>query len=227
MTKTITGNFFEDFSLGQVIEHATPRTVTEGDASLYTALYGSRFAVQSSGAFAEAIGYDRAPIDDLLVFHIVFGKTVPDISLNAIANLGYAECRFLTPVFAGDTLSARSELVQSAVRDKLEKRTRQLAEQTGLLDEARLHQEIVIAADRLDITEELVRLRSHIEQFRAIMAEAEREVAVGRRLDFLLQELGREANTVGSKGSDAELAHRVVDLKTELERIREQVQNVE
>jgi 2-methylfumaryl-CoA hydratase len=105
------GNFFEDFRLGQIIEHATPRTVTEGDASLYTALYGPRFAVQCSHEFAKAIGYARSPIDDLLVFHIVFGKTVPDISLNAVANLGYAECRFLLPVYAGDTLAAVSEVI--------------------------------------------------------------------------------------------------------------------
>jgi 2-methylfumaryl-CoA hydratase len=111
MTKTTTGNFFEDFRLGQTIAHATPRTVTVGDVALYNALYGSRFAVQSSDAFAAAIGYPRAPVDDLLVFHIVFGKTVPDISLNAVANLGYADCRFLHAVYPGDTLTAVSEVV--------------------------------------------------------------------------------------------------------------------
>src|SRR4051794_11245051 len=109
--KTSVGNFFEDFRLGQVIRHATPRTVTSADAALYTALYGSRFAVQSSHAFARAVGYPESPLDDFLVFHIVFGKTVPDISLNAIANLGYADCRFLQAVFAGDTLSATSEII--------------------------------------------------------------------------------------------------------------------
>jgi len=111
VSKTRHGNFFEDFRLGQVIQHATPRTVTAGDVSLYTALYGSRFAVQSSDTFARAIGYPRSPIDDLLVFHIVFGKTVPDVSLNAVANLGYAECRFLKPVYPGDTLSSSSEVI--------------------------------------------------------------------------------------------------------------------
>src|SRR6516162_11551222 len=111
VSKSRDGNFFEDFRLGQLIEHATPRTVTAGDVALYTALYGSRFAVQSSDAFAKAIGYPRSPIDDVLVFHIVFGKTVPDVSLNAIANLGYAECRFLRPVYPGDTLSAASEVI--------------------------------------------------------------------------------------------------------------------
>jgi len=111
MTNTGSGHFFEDFSLGQVLRHATPRTVTVGDAALYTGLFGSRFAVQSSEVFARAIGYPRAPIDDLLVFHLIFGKTVPDVSLNAVANLGYADCRFLAPVFAGDTLHATSEVI--------------------------------------------------------------------------------------------------------------------
>jgi 2-methylfumaryl-CoA hydratase len=111
MTKTNSGNFFEDFRLGQTITHATPRTVTVGDVALYNALFGARFAVQSSDAFAQAIGYPRAPVDDLLVFHIVFGKTVPDISLNAVANLGYADCRFLAAVYPGDTLTAVSEVI--------------------------------------------------------------------------------------------------------------------
>jgi 2-methylfumaryl-CoA hydratase len=111
MNKNNPGNYFEDFRLGQVIRHATPRTIGDGDRALYAALYGARFAVQSADSFAKAIGYPSAPIDDLLVFHMVFGKTVPDISLNAIANLGYAECRFLKPVFAGDTLSANSEII--------------------------------------------------------------------------------------------------------------------
>jgi 2-methylfumaryl-CoA hydratase len=109
--KTTAGRFFEDFGIGQVIRHATPRTLTVGDAALYQASYGGRFAVQSADTFARAIGYSGQPIDDLLVFHVVFGKTVPDISINAIANLGYADCRFLKPVFAGDTLSASSEVI--------------------------------------------------------------------------------------------------------------------
>jgi 2-methylfumaryl-CoA hydratase len=109
--KTNIGNFFEDFQLGQKIVHATPRTLTEGDVALYTALYGPRFALQSADSFACALGYERAPLDDLLVFHTVFGKTVPDISLNAVANLGYAEGRFLKPVYPGATLSAVSEVI--------------------------------------------------------------------------------------------------------------------
>jgi 2-methylfumaryl-CoA hydratase len=109
--KTNSGNFFEDFRLGQQIRHATPRTVTIGDVALYNGLFGPRFAVQSSDAFAQAIGYPRSPVDDLLVFHMVFGKTVPDISLNAVANLGYADCRFLKAVYPGATLNAVSEVI--------------------------------------------------------------------------------------------------------------------
>jgi 2-methylfumaryl-CoA hydratase len=110
-SKARAGNFFEDFSVGQVLTHATPRTLTMGDVAVYNGLYGARFAVQSSDVFAKAIGYPRSPVDDLLVFHTVFGKTVPDISLNAIANLGYAEGRFLTAAYPGDTLSATSEVI--------------------------------------------------------------------------------------------------------------------
>ena len=111
MTKTTPGNFFEDFHLGQTIRHATPRTVTTGDVAVYNALFGARFPLQSSDVFAYAVGYPRAPLDDLLVFHTVFGKTVPDISLNAVANLGYADCRFLRAVYPGDTLTAVSEVI--------------------------------------------------------------------------------------------------------------------
>jgi 2-methylfumaryl-CoA hydratase len=109
--KTNPGNFFEDFSMGQVINHATPRTVTEGDVALYTALFGSRFAVYSSDEFARKIGLERAPIDDVLAFHIVFGTTVPDISLNAVANLGYAAGTFGAPVYPGDTLTTKSQVI--------------------------------------------------------------------------------------------------------------------
>lgn len=111
MQKTNAGNFFEDFALGHMIHHATPRTVTAGDVALYQGLYGPRFALQSSDEFARVLGFERAPVDDLIAFHIVFGKTVPDISLNAIANLGYADCRFLARVYPGDTLTARSEVI--------------------------------------------------------------------------------------------------------------------
>jgi 2-methylfumaryl-CoA hydratase len=111
MSKTFSGNFFEDYRIGQTIAHAVPRTITEGDRALYTALYPTRFALYSSDEFARASGLPRSPIEDLAAFHVVFGKTVPDVSLNAVANLGYAEGRFLAPVYPGDTITSESEVI--------------------------------------------------------------------------------------------------------------------
>ncbi len=109
--KTNPGRFFEDYQLGEVIEHAVPRTVSGGERALYYALYPARHALYSSDEFARACGLPRAPLDDLAAFHIVFGKSVPDISLNAVANLGYAEARWLRPVYDGDTLRSKSEVI--------------------------------------------------------------------------------------------------------------------
>ena len=110
-TKTNAGRFFEDYSVGQVIQHAVPRTVSGGERALYHALYPARGALYSSDEFARASGLKASPVDDLVAFHLVFGKTVPDISLNAVANLGYAEGRFLAPVYPGDTLISASEVI--------------------------------------------------------------------------------------------------------------------
>lgn len=111
MTKTNPGRFFEDYKLGDVIRHAVPRTVSGGERALYHALYPARHALSSSDEFARACGLPAAPMDDLITFHTVFGKTVPDISLNAVANLGYAEGRWLRPVWPGDTLRSESEVI--------------------------------------------------------------------------------------------------------------------
>jgi 2-methylfumaryl-CoA hydratase len=111
MSKSNPGRFFEDFVLGETIAHATPRTLSEADAALNIALTGSRYALFSADTFAQSCGLGSAPIDPLLVFHIVFGRSVPDISLNAVANLGYAEGQFIGPVFPGDTLTAASEVL--------------------------------------------------------------------------------------------------------------------
>ncbi|MFD0860077.1 MaoC family dehydratase [Roseovarius aquimarinus] len=111
MSKTTAGRFFEDYHVGQVIEHAVPRTVGAGERALYHALYPARHALYSSDAFARACGLAASPLDDLIAFHTVFGKTVPDISLNALANLGYAEGRWLAPVWPGDTLRSVSEVI--------------------------------------------------------------------------------------------------------------------
>jgi 2-methylfumaryl-CoA hydratase len=111
MSKSNPGHFFEDFRLGETLVHATPQTLTEGDLALYRALTGSRHVLYSSAPFARAAGLPGLTADPLHAFHIVFGKTVPDISLNAVANLGYAEGRFCLPVQPGDTLCATSTVI--------------------------------------------------------------------------------------------------------------------
>ncbi|WP_120632412.1 MaoC family dehydratase [Ruegeria sp. EL01] len=111
MAKTNPGRFFEDYSVGQVLRHAVPRTVTIGERALYHALYPARHALYSSDEFARNCGLPESPIDDLAAFHVVFGKTVPDVSLNAVANLGYAEGRWMQPVYPGDTLRSESEVI--------------------------------------------------------------------------------------------------------------------
>ncbi|MBI4537657.1 MAG: YicC family protein [candidate division NC10 bacterium] len=119
-------------------------------------------------------------------------------------------------------LQRAPEAVQ-AQRERLRERIAELLAGREL-DPGRLEQEVAILADRGDVTEECDRLRSHLGQFRATLAQAGPQ---GRRLEFLLQEMGREANTTGSKSADAQLAHEVVELKAALERLREQVQNLE
>ena len=111
MSKTNPGRFFEDFRLGETIRHATPRTLSEGDRAVYRAIYPTRFALTSADTFAKACGLQAAPLEDLLGFHVAFGKTVPDVSLNAVANLGYADCRMLRALHPGDTLTADSEVI--------------------------------------------------------------------------------------------------------------------
>ena len=111
MAKTNPGRFFEDYTVGEVIRHAVPRTVSGGERALYHALYPARHALYSSDTFARACGLPASPLDDIAAFHVVFGKTVPDISLNALANLGYAEGRWLRPVYPGDTINSTSEVI--------------------------------------------------------------------------------------------------------------------
>ncbi|HTO41177.1 MAG TPA: MaoC family dehydratase [Rhizomicrobium sp.] len=138
--KTSAGNFFEDFRLGQQLVHATPRTLTDGDRALYTGLYGARFALQSGDSFAKHLGFRQSPMDDLLVFHTVFGKSVPDISLNAVANLGYAEGRFVKPVYPGTTLTAVSEVI--GLKENSSRKTGVVYVRTRGLDE---HGDLVLS----------------------------------------------------------------------------------
>ena len=97
--KVFTGRYFEDFGIGQHLVHAVPRTLHGGDISMYIALTGDRHPLAASTELARSLGFQREVLPDLLVFHVVFGKSVPDISHNASANLGYADVRFLRPVY--------------------------------------------------------------------------------------------------------------------------------
>ncbi|HXN15947.1 MAG TPA: MaoC family dehydratase [Usitatibacter sp.] len=110
-SRPLAGYLFDDYHLGQRFRHAIPRTVGAGEASLYIALTGERHPLHCCAPLARALGYRAVPLDDLLVFNIAFGQTVADISSNAIANLGYADMRFLAPVYAGDTLACESEVI--------------------------------------------------------------------------------------------------------------------
>ncbi|MFT6673883.1 MAG: 2-methylfumaryl-CoA hydratase [Sulfitobacter sp.] len=111
MAKTNSGRFFEDYRLGETLHHAVPRTVKDGERALYHMLYPARHALYSSDQFARSCGLPASPLDDMIAFHIVFGKTVPDVSLNAVANLGYAQGRWLAPVWPGDTLRSQSQVI--------------------------------------------------------------------------------------------------------------------
>jgi uncharacterized protein (TIGR00255 family) len=123
-----------------------------------------------------------------------------------------------------DAIAAHAAGVPAELRRRLEERLGKLLEGRAPIDENRLAAEVALYADRADITEELVRLRAHLDSLRAAIGE---DAAVGRRLDFLVQEVGRELNTIGSKSQSVDITRRVVDAKAELEKIREQVQNVE
>ena len=105
------GNFLEHFRQGQIIQHAIPRTITEGDNALYLSLTGERYPLFCANSFAKKLGFSKTPVNDFLLFHIAFGRTVHDISLNAVANLGYAEIKFLNSVYPGDTLTSQSEVI--------------------------------------------------------------------------------------------------------------------
>jgi uncharacterized protein (TIGR00255 family) len=122
-----------------------------------------------------------------------------------------------------DDIGESAPKIVEEYRKRLREKIQKISE-TMELDESRLIQEVAIFADRCDITEEIVRFRSHLKQFRDYMS---RDDSIGRRLDFLIQEINREINTIGSKANDSSISSKVVEIKAELEKLREQMQNVE
>lgn len=122
-----------------------------------------------------------------------------------------------------DDIATRAPIVVESYKTRLKEKIQKISGETEI-DESRILQEVAIFSDRCDITEEIVRIRSHIEQFRHTMTLDD---TIGRRLDFLVQEINREANTIGAKSNDGDIAARVIEIKAELEKMREQIQNVE
>lgn len=155
-----------------------------------------------------------AAVDNLIAMREREGATLAQDLLARIAHIEEV----------GSAVAQRAPGVVEEYRSRLAKRLDDLLGQSNVVDPQRLAQEVAVFADRSDITEEIQRLGSHISQFRAALAGSD---AVGRKLDFLVQEIGREINTIGSKANDATITNHVVDAKSELEKVREQVQNIE
>ena len=173
--------------------------------------------------------------DELMDFELLWA--VLKIAVNAALN-GFMEMRQLEgEKLVGDLLNrlhsilnekdqiaSFSETMVTDYQGRLRERIQLLLSENAVLDETRLANEVAFFADRISITEELVRLQSHLDQCRRTLQGTE---PVGRKLDFLVQEMNREINTIGSKANNLNIAQRVVELKSELEKIREQIQNLE
>lgn len=168
--------------------------------------------------------------DEELLKELLFSAL--DEALNAVIKMRKQEGSFLAEDLKQRSLrienmvkqiEQRSSVVVEEYRQKLEQRLKEMLNNTEL-DEARFQAEVVYFADRSNITEEIVRIRSHLDQLRQTL---ESGGSIGRKLDFIVQELNRETNTIGSKSSDVIIANYVVEIKSELEKIREQVQNIE
>ncbi len=156
----------------------------------------------------------NAAIDRLLTMRSNEGKELQNDLRNRVENIA----KVIEEISAANILRIPEE------RQKLRERVAQLSADTTIIDEKRLEYEILLISDKLDVTEECVRFRSHNKYFLEALKNDE---AAGRKLGFLLQEMNREANTIGSKASDADISRKVVFIKEELEKIREQIQNIE
>jgi len=175
--------------------------------------------IADSGAFGEDSWIELAPIFTACfqALQKMRGKEGATLVEDIIGRIGFIEDRLAR-------LSGKAPLVVAAYQEKLGKRISELLSGQGGLDKDRLAQEAAIFADRGDVTEELVRAKSHLAQFRSVLDQAGPK---GRQLDFLIQEIFREFNTLSNKAQDADMSALAVEVKTELEKIREQVQNLE
>lgn len=227
---TAAAAFAEDATVVPVVDLARARGYRLALEELAGALgIPPEFSLQQ---IAQAPGVIRAEArgDEAAVERAVLAAL--DEALGSVVAMRDREGGALTEVLRGHLAKVRELVdrvradVPRANADRLRRLKERLEQLTAdvKLDPSRLAQEAAVLADRADVTEEVERLGSHVDQFATILTQDE---PVGRKLDFLVQEMNREANTIGSKAGDAPLAYLVVDLKTELERIREQVQNIE
>lgn len=188
------------------------------------------FGASAISRFPDVLVLQKAEEDEEMIWSLV-KETASEaldkfIEMRAVEGKKMYEDVYSRSQFILDTVSFIEERSPQTVKeynDKLVERVHELIGDVSL-DEARIIQEVAIYADKVAVAEETVRLRSHIEQLREFLNSDE---AVGRKMDFLVQEINRETNTIGSKCNDVEIARKVVDMKAEIEKIREQIQNIE
>ena len=180
---------------------------------------------------SEIIKTERKEVDEDLIWNSL--KEALDMALSDIMNMKMAEGKALKEDMTMRlktiedivlNIEKRSPVVVDEYKDKLHERIKSLLDKDANIDEERIAYEVVFFADKSNIDEEIVRLKSHINQFINILEDDD---AIGRKLDFLIQEMNREINTIGSKANDMIISQEVVEVKAEIEKIREQVQNVE
>ncbi len=188
------------------------------------------FGASAISRFQDVLVLRKAEEDEELIWSLV--KSVAEQALDKFIDMRAVEGKrmyddvYSRTQFIFDTVAYIEERSPQTVKeynDKLIERVHDLIGDAAL-DEARIIQEVAIYADKVAVAEETVRLRSHIEQLRDFL---ESDEAIGRKMDFLVQEINREANTIGSKCNDVQIARKVVDMKAEIEKIREQIQNIE
>lgn len=188
------------------------------------------FGASTISRFPDVFIVRKAEEDEEKIWNLV--KEVATEALDRFVEMRAAEGRRLyddvysRSQFILECVSFVEERSPQTVREYNEKLVERVHELLGdvTLDEGRILQEVAVYADKVAVAEETVRLRSHIEQLRQFLADDE---AVGRKMDFLVQEINRETNTIGSKCNDVDIARKVVDMKAEIEKIREQIQNIE
>jgi len=232
-----------EISISMEYTGQSPRSLV-ADKALLNDAAAILTSIQEEWAIPEPWGWDQllhfpevvavqesSPTDDEALW-AVLGPAVQQ-ALEVVDGMRHREGEFLRVELLAllqrvseqvEVVAQRAQGVPQAYREKLASRLAQLLPEANPVDPQRLAQEVALLADRADITEELARLRSHLEQFHTALGA---KTPIGRKLDFVIQEMNREVNTIGSKSAEAGTSQAVIEIKSDLERIREQVQNLE